>query len=218
MRRLAARLYLKTLGVRAKALGIRPVAKVPYATHLPVLAALAKIRSVRRVLELGSGPFSTHLFLNRAVFPELQLLVSYEDDPKWSPVVLGEVGTDERLEFRMVEAVRHSVPVALDEYDLIFIDDSRTFAERSLTIRTVAERRPRGVVTVHDFEHHRYRIASKKFDSLAIFRTFTPQVGVMWNNGAVDLRRLAEAVNLIEAGVEIDVTNYRAWNLQLASL
>ena len=149
---------------RTRALGIRPIAATPYATHMPVLIALAVVVRPRRVLELGSGPFSTSLFLDKDVFPDLETLVSYEDDEEWAPVVMDALGTATRLDFRMVDEVREAVPVAdLDSFDLIFIDDSRTAGERSQTIRTVAAARPRGVVV----------------------KAFTPQVGVCWRPDTV---------------------------------
>ena len=67
---------------------------------------------VRSVLELGSGPFSTSLFLDRRVFPDLEKLTSYEDDLRWAALVAERVGTDPRLDFRVVESVSHSVPAS----------------------------------------------------------------------------------------------------------
>ena len=64
----------------------------PYATHLPVLSAASSVMKVRSVLELGSGPFSTPLFLGRRVFPDLEKLISHEDDPRSAAVVTERVG------------------------------------------------------------------------------------------------------------------------------
>jgi len=193
---------------RARALRIRPVSETPYATHMPVLMALAPVIRPRRVLELGSGPFSTALFLDREVFADLERLVSYEDDPEWERVVRDAVGTDPRLDFRMVEVVRTSVPEDLNQFDLIFIDDSRTPTERSETIRTVRERAPRGVVMIHDYEQRAYRTASKGFDDRVAITTFTPQVGVCWFRG--DGQRSTLRGEIRDAAHEVETGKARA--------
>ena len=55
----------------------------PYATHLPVLREIGAMRPIRRVLEFGAGMYSTPLFLDRTAYPDLEVLVSVEDDWEW---------------------------------------------------------------------------------------------------------------------------------------
>lgn len=207
---------------RTRALGIRPIAATPYATHMPVLIALAGVVRPRRVLELGSGPFSTSLFLDKDVFPDLETLVSYEDDAEWAPVVMDAVGTDARLDFRMVDEVRGAVPVDdLDSFDLIFIDDSRTAGERSQTIRTVAAARPRGVMVIHDYETRHYRAASKSIPQRVVAKAFTPQVGVCWRPDTVAAdfaARVQQALATVERNRETaPVDDLEAWKGLLGS-
>jgi predicted O-methyltransferase YrrM len=196
---------------RGKVLRVRPTSDPAYATHLPVLAALARITTIRRVLELGSGPFSTSMFLNRDVFPDLDILTSYEDDPNWEHVVLDAVGSDTRLEFRMVPEVRLAVPPT-DGYDLVFIDDSRLPSERSTTIRAVKAMRPRGIVAIHDFEQRHYRTAARGFSHRFIFNTLTPQVGVCWFGDAVDPSQLKRASRTIAGEIgRVSITDQSGW-------
>lgn len=193
------------------ALRVRRTHANPYATHLPVLSAAASVMKVRSVLELGSGPFSTSLFLDRRVFPDLEKLTSYEDDPTWAAAVVERVGTDQRLDLRVVESVRHSVPADVGDYDLVFIDDSRLPIERTQTIESVVAMRPRGLVAIHDFELKPYRHAAKGFDHRRIFRTFTPQVGFCWFGDTFEERQWQNVALMVEAGSHLDPTDHCAW-------
>lgn len=204
-----ARAALSTL--RRRALNIRPENSEPYATHLPVLMSLARVTPVRRVLELGSGPFSTSLFLDRRAFPDLEDLTSYEDDAEWTKSVLSAVGDDDRLDYRVVDAVSKSVPPELGSFDLIFIDDSRTRAERSETIESVAGKGPRGLVVVHDFEHRQYRSRTRSFDNRLVFSSLTPQVGVCWNGTLLDPQSLKPARRMITENRHVSVSDRDAW-------
>src|SRR5439155_25567212 len=52
--------------------GRRPSrSRMDYATHLPILVGLSQSLKVKRVLELGSGMYSTLTFLDSNLFPEL---------------------------------------------------------------------------------------------------------------------------------------------------
>lgn len=215
--RIAAMLSLRSRAaqLRQRALGIRPLAPEPYSTHIPVLLALARVTTVRRVLELGSGPFSTPLFLNRAAFPDLEQLTSLEDDGDWSATVLNTVGEDDRLDYRLVAPpISASLP-ALGEYDLVFIDDSRTVLERSETLAQVAAANPKGLVVMHDFEQRRYRSTARRSRLTRnwIFSTFTPQVGVLTLQEGSDPQRFEPAQGAIEEGAEsgIPTTDVMGW-------
>ena len=50
------------------------------ATHLPVLELMKRVSNIRKILELGSGEYSTRKFLE---FPNLETLYSYEDNEEW---------------------------------------------------------------------------------------------------------------------------------------
>ena len=204
--------------LRTKVLGIQPVSELPYATHLPILVALARLYSVRSVLELGAGPHSTSLFLDRVAFPDMKSVTSFEDDPEWKDVVLDAVGDDDRLDLRLVDAVRYSVPSSLDGYNLVFIDDSRTLEERTVTVNTVRENKPTGLVVIHDFENRHYRAAARGYDHRYVFKAFTPQVGVCWFGDAIQMADLERAQRLVLSGRGLPLTDVHAWDQHLADL
>src|ERR1044071_885749 len=49
-----------------------PRAHNDYATHIPILIGLARLREIRRVLEFGCGRYSTLTFLKASAFPHLE--------------------------------------------------------------------------------------------------------------------------------------------------
>jgi predicted O-methyltransferase YrrM len=156
-----------------------------YATHLPVLVGLARSATVRSVLELGCGYYSTLTFLNRDVFPDLQLLHSYETDPRWAAAVKSSTHTDSRSKLNLVDGLIADslAQTNLEGYDLILIDDSETAADRTKTIRTIVERRPqRPLVVLHDFEVPEYASVAKSFRHRYAFRVFNPETGVVWED------------------------------------
>lgn len=194
----------------------RPFHPNPYATHLPILVGLAKLYQVEKVLELGSGPFSTPTFLDRSVFTQLRNLVSIEDDPAWAREIADLTQGDERLELRAIDGtVAEAVSeLSLADYDLIFIDDSDRLEKRVQTISAVSARSDaRGIVVIHDFDNVEYRRASSAIRNRVVFRAFTPQVGLLWNTSTIhkrDLRRLRARVK--EGSGYLDPTDVSRWN------
>jgi len=120
-----------------------------YASHVKVLEALPSVLNIRRVLELGAGDHSTRVFLS---MPGLEKLTSIENDPAWAERA---ATTDDRHEMRLVSGpVALNIP-PLEDYDLVFIDDSTSAAERAQTIRAVLSQ-PHPPVVIHDAEVPEY--------------------------------------------------------------
>lgn len=195
-----------------------PRAATPYASHVPVLIALAKLVPFRRVLELGSGEHSTRLFLNRDLFPHVSAVRSIEDDVAWYEQVRSSLGGDPRLDYRLV-----APPVAAsasefeaETFDLIFIDDSRGPAQRSSTIEALGRfARPEAIVVVHDFENRLLRAGAARARTWQCkYRMIglNPNVGVLWNGSSVSpaALRAMDRVNAAHRG-QYDVADARAW-------
>lgn len=106
--------------------------------------------------------------------------------------------------------------IDLEQFDLIFIDDSMTGEERCATIRIVAEKQPRrAVVVVHDFEHLPYRTASRPFRHRYRFTGLNPNTGLLWNDDSIhesQLRSLDRRLRLV--GEQPSVV---AWDSVLSS-
>ena len=167
---------------------IGPVARSTndYATHVPVLLGLAKVKPIRSVLELGAGHYSTKTFLDRRSFPDLQLLHSYETDKSWGIAMKQIIDVDSRASLHVVEGSMASAleSVHLGDYDLIFVDDSTNASERVQTIRTLRESRvSSALVVIHDFEVPEYINVAKPFRYRYSFKAFNPETGVVWQNG-----------------------------------
>ena len=159
-----------------------PRALNDYATHVPILIGLARLREIKNVLEFGCGYFSTLTFLNRAAFPHLERLQSVENDASWAETIHEAAKSDERWTLKLVRReIADAVP-DLEAFDLVLIDDSKTSTQRSATIRAVAGKQPqRPWIVIHDFEVEEYRRAAAGFKQRHIFKAFNPETGVLSN-------------------------------------
>ena len=177
-----------------KALGL-PVhyyfkrATVPAASHLPVLLAVGTILPIRRVLEFGSGSFSTLAFLDRGIFPDVEQVVSFETDGEWKDRVVEQANGDKRLDIRLIGSEVHQTAATCDfaGYDLVFVDNGPTGDERVATIKEVANRcHDSNLVMVHDFENLPYQQAASLFPHRFCFDSHCPHTGVLWKGERVD--------------------------------
>jgi len=165
-----------------------PAPSTRYNTHLPVLYALGEALSIRQVVELGPGIYSTPTFLNREVFADVDRVLAIEDNAGWVAAIQ-DACPDERLIVCAVpRGPGHLLPYIEDmrAADLIFIDDTGQ-RQRVETIRFVADLRVPGLVVIHDYRNPRY-IAAAVFDQIVV----TPfDTAVCWNgrpnNAIMDL-------------------------------
>jgi len=195
-----------------RTLTLVPRSAEPFATHLPVLIGLARLRKIRRILEFGSGRYSTLAFLNRAAFPDLEALESYENNAEWHEKVAQLAGGDSRLKLTYVKGFIHEAIDArkLPTYDLIFIDDSINRRQRAATIGIVAAARP-ALVAIHDFENFAYRYGVKGFSRVYRFTAFLPNTGVAWNDETLTLAELQALNDLISKNRQLAPQDLNAW-------
>ena len=161
-----------------------PRARNDYATHVPILVGLARMREVKRVLEFGCGYYSTLTFLNRTAFPHLERLHTVENDLSWSETINEVAKVDERWTLQLVkgEIAECVAKLDLESFDLILIDDSKTSTQRAATIRAVARKQAqRPWIVIHDFEVDEYRKAASGFKRRHRFRAYNPETGVVAN-------------------------------------
>ena len=216
-----------TTSIRAAVAPPRPRHAEPFTTHLPILAALAVHRPVRRVVEYGSGLISTPAFLDRTLFPDLEQIVSYENDAAWSHKV-AEAIDDERLHLRTVrDAVADAVVAAeTAAADLIFIDDSVSEPERAATIRaalaTLAATDPAAapVVVIHDFETAGYRDAAATRPrgwTATEFDAFLPHTGLVCSGEAAAALPLTAIARTLKRNTATRPSDTAAWRTLHAS-
>jgi len=161
-----------------------PRALNDYATHVPVLIGLARMREIKSVLEFGCGYYSTLTFLNRTAFPHLERLHTVENDVSWSETINEVAKVDERWILQLVkgEIAGCVTKLDLESFDLILIDDSKTSTQRAATIRRIAAEQPqRPWIAIHDFEVEEYREAASGFKYRRRFRAYNPETGVVAN-------------------------------------
>jgi hypothetical protein len=174
-----------------------PRALNDYATHVPILIGLARLREIKNVLEFGCGYYSTLTFLNRSAFPHLKQLQSVENDASWAETIQEAARHDERWTLQLVEdEVANFTPrLDLEAYDLILIDDSKTSAQRAATIRSIAAPKSQHPwIVIHDYEVDEYRQAAIGFKHRYTFTAYNPQTGVMSNKPNNELKSLHRLV------------------------
>ena len=170
--------------VRRIVFPVTPRARNDYATHVPVLIGLARMRRIERVLEFGCGHYSTKTFLDRSIFPHLKELYSVENNVQMGRDYSCAVKNDSRCEVKLVSgAMCDAVPEQeLDSFDLVMVDDSTSAEERALTIQTLSILHPRNPwFVIHDYEIGEYRIAATGFKHRFAFKAYLPQTGVAFN-------------------------------------
>ncbi len=151
------------------------------------------------MVEFGSGLYSTLTFLNRAVFPHLQELCSFENDEEWATRVRQSVAGEPRHKLTSVQGGMSTAPRQFQfaDFDLVFIDDSTSLPERLETIEAVGKScGDQVVIVIHDYEELEYRKTA--FQHLGfmrrhfIFTALNPNTGVLSNSGRDVQRRLRE--------------------------
>jgi hypothetical protein len=151
----------------------------PYGSHITFLTSLGG--DVSTVLELGSGLYSTPLFLNRDAFPKVTRVVSVEHNQVWADKV-STFCTDERLTLIVTpEPIEgYLATLTLDEFDLIFVDNSDGQDGRIKTIEYLGEKAARSKVVIHDFEHDFYRNAARNFPNKIVDTQHVPHTALVW--------------------------------------
>jgi hypothetical protein len=134
-----------------------------------------------RVLELGSGNYSTPLFLNQKLFPLVRLLVSVESDQAWADKVAA-ANPDIRLELVVIsEPIEDYLTIInLADYDLIFVDCGTSPEPRVKAIEYLARNVTTSKVVIHDYEQQEYRDAAKPFTHSLIDGFRTPHTAMVW--------------------------------------
>jgi len=184
-----------------------------YATHLPILVGLSQSLKVKRVLELGSGMYSTLTFLDSNLFPELTKLDTFDTDAFWAIQVQEWTKGDPRITLRLTQDPMCKVvqEIDLSEYDLVFIDDSTTIEERAATIKRIAESRSARLAVIHDFEIPEYRRSCSMFRNKYEVRGLNPSTGVAWNSG-IRKEQLTRVNSIIcRNSSMVDLSDVKTW-------
>jgi hypothetical protein len=145
-----------------------------YQTHEPILRSIGKLfPEIKRVLEYGSGIYSTGLFLDRDVFPNLEKLDSTENDCGWITKTRERFGNDCRWLLVGDDEVDPT-----NEYDLVMIDSSSR-ESRCRTADKLIALEFSGIVVFHDTEAEWYQSSLEKFPYRYKFNQFLPNTDVL---------------------------------------
>ncbi len=193
----------------------------PGLTHVPVLLALGRFIPITQVVELGSGDWSTRIFLDRDLFPELTALHVAEDQEYWSQRCQHRYGSDPRLQMQVCPAgVAQSLEhLPLRESSLVLVDDSISLAGRVATIRAIGQLRSGlRVVAIHDFEIKAY--AEAAFEAglgkpHAVINALGPATALYWCAENPAPTGIAGLDAVLSACGSIPVWDVQAWECAL---
>jgi hypothetical protein len=166
-----------------------------YASHLPLLSGLGCIRGgVKSILELGSGMYSTPMFLNRAFYPHVTRMVSVDHNSNWAERVRSTC-KDDRLE--MVVTTEPIEPylstLDLESFDLIFVDNSDVSFHREATIEYLGVKVMKPLVVIHDFQYPQYQKSAHNFPNKIIDTRYGPHyTGLVWKSDSLSFGTLTE--------------------------
>lgn len=155
--------------------GLAPRQDYPldHASHIPILVGLAQKFTIRRVLELGTGAYSTPLFLNRDIFADVVEVVSVEQDAEWR--AKAEAAHGGKIQLTDVE------PTDRTRFDLIFIDSGHAAQRIQTLCELAATPECKALIVVHDAEYPPYRQEMGKIGEQYDFTTFNPETSVVWH-------------------------------------
>jgi hypothetical protein len=154
---------------------IRQSYPLDHGSHVPILVGIGKSFTIRRILEIGAGGYSTPLFLNRNVFPSVEELVSVERDLEWMKKM-----SDELRDSRIL-LMDQEPGTELERFDMIFVDNAYSLY-RANEIKNFSERPSlRAIVVVHDSENSMYKTEIEKFNFFYDFGAYDPDTSAMWN-------------------------------------
>ena len=154
----------------------------PCGTHIPILLGLSRIFEIKSVIEFGCSQYSTPIFLNH--FPHLEKLTSIDNKKDY----LASLEDDKRLEKMFVEGVLSPIVADMDNYDLVFVDDSDP--SRPDTISEVIKHFENSVLVFHDADYITYKLAMQSAPNLTVFDTYNPPTGVSCDEDLTQLQRI----------------------------
>lgn len=155
----------------------------PYASHISFLTIRGQSAGnrIRRILELGSGIYSTPLFLDKTVFAYVERVVSIESIQVWADKVKVACGDDPRLELLVKpEPIEDYLDTIELDFDWIFVDNSECWENRVKTIEYLGNRVTTQDVIIHDFEHKFYQDAAHAFPNKIVATIRTPHTALVW--------------------------------------
>ena len=147
-----------------------------HASHIPALELIASCKEIYKVIEFGSGIYSTSHFLNKNVFRHLTSLVSFESQEEWYASIKKQY-TDNRL--NLIHTTEQDSLKASLEYapvDLVFVDG------KAATMRVPTALNAKhltSLVVLHDANDQQYYEAIASFKYQFIYDEVKPFTAVL---------------------------------------
>jgi len=165
-----------------------------YASHLALLSTLARVvsREIVHIVELGSGLFSTPMWLNRSIWPFVHSVNSYEPDPVWARYI-EYITRDSRL------TIMDKMPPSIDFADIVLIDNGDNRRERVQGIRHVIGYETTGLVILHDANELEYMMTIEPhFENCLVYTGAYPHTAILWNGDRWNYEEINASMKITE--------------------
>jgi predicted O-methyltransferase YrrM len=149
-----------------------------YASHLSVLRFLLDSLRPERVLEFGSGFYSTPAILNAS---SVRRLTTVESQLEWREDLLRRYPQEAAVAPRRLFVRATRPDVSRDQFDLILIDDGLEEEERLETLRHVLTSDFPPTV-IHDADHPAYATAIGELTVNRFIVAGDPATAVVWQS------------------------------------
>lgn len=164
-----------------------------YASHIPVLEGIVATMPVRRVIEFGAGRWSTRFFLDRDACPDVEHVLSLEENEEWFSVVRDKHQDDPRLELvlgsqsELLDRMRRA-----ERSDVALVDGSIDI--RRPAIDAMKEAGAVAIIVAHDSEDPTYNYdgVREQFRYSWEYDGETPRTLVL--SDSVDLKEIGDRV------------------------
>ena len=182
----------------------------PYATHIPILTYLLHNQKPKNILEYGGGEFSTSLFLDQETFPFVRQLTTVEDNKEWAEKLNNQFKGNPKWNLAYVNPTeKYDLNLALNDFDLIFIDDCLLPEDRAKTVDFVLTNTTDTTVIVHDFEKRKLNSKRKMIHYSFIGTYWKPQTGILSSSKPSYIQGLKEFCGKVKSE-KIELTDYRS--------
>lgn len=204
--------FLRQLYYNFKTLSLVKINTNPIGTHAPVLIGLGRLFKVQSVLELGTGLISTPLFLDKKNFNHLTRLVSYENNLGWYQYVKKKNKQQKKWDLKFVKGSisENIIEESVNDYDVVFVDDSNRSIDRRNTIKKALEIKTKFLI-IHDFENPYYYFNLFRSRKVKRIKSLVPNTGIIYSQN-VEEKDLLHLIKVIEDNSKIiDVNDIKSW-------
>ena len=145
-------------------------------SHLPLLKKIANKKHICRVIEFGSGYFSTGCFLDKNIFKYLEILVSFESQKEWYDKVYSRLKEERLVLIHKNEQESLDLSLQYAPVDLVFVDGK---SGKMRVPTALYSKKLSNITVLHDANDNDYKEAISSFRYKYIYKKIKPHTAVL---------------------------------------